>query len=96
MCVRRLLISHVRAIGQLDVHLSHAECPGWHVLLGSNGAGKPSVIRSLAMALAGPKEAPGAAPGLEHEMRRQRARLPEINQWLNSAPEVAQWPLTPT
>lgn len=57
MYVRRLIIKDIRAIEAFDFRVSAEEAPGWHVILGSNGAGKSSVIRSLALALAGPKEA---------------------------------------
>lgn len=57
MYVRRLVIKDIRAIENLEFRVSAEEAPGWHVILGSNGAGKSSVIRSLALALAGPKEA---------------------------------------
>ncbi len=57
MYVRRLTITDIRSIERFDLRLPGEEAPGWHVILGSNGAGKSSVIRSLALALAGPKEA---------------------------------------
>lgn len=57
MYVRRLHIKDIRAIESFDFRVSAADAPGWHVILGSNGAGKSSVIRSLALALAGPREA---------------------------------------
>jgi len=57
MYVRRLTINDIRSIETFDFRVSADEAPGWHVILGSNGAGKSSVIRSLALALAGPKEA---------------------------------------
>ena len=57
MYLRRLRIRNVRRIEDFVLSLGAEECPGWHVLLGANGAGKSSVVRSLALALAGPKEA---------------------------------------
>lgn len=57
MYVRRLAITNIRSIEIFDFRVSADEAPGWHVILGSNGAGKSSVIRSLALALAGPREA---------------------------------------
>jgi hypothetical protein len=75
MYVRRLTIENVRTIRQFSLRFAESEAPGWHVILGANGAGKSSVIRALALALAGPKEAvalrqnwatwqrEGAAPG---------------------------------
>lgn len=57
MYIQRLSIKNIRAIETFDFRVSADEAPGWHVILGSNGAGKSSVIRSLALALAGPREA---------------------------------------
>lgn len=56
MYIRRAIIRRVRSI----VHLGwepEREGPGWHVILGDNGSGKSSFLRSLALALVGPKEA---------------------------------------
>lgn len=57
MYIRQLSINNIRSIANFELSFSAAETAGWHVILGSNGAGKSSVIRSLALALAGPKEA---------------------------------------
>lgn len=57
MYIRRLVIENVRAISEFTLRLTPDEACGWHVILGANGAGKSSVVRSLALALAGPKEA---------------------------------------
>lgn len=57
MYLRSLKLHNIRAIETFALDFDEAELPGWHVLLGANGAGKSSVIRSLALVLAGPKEA---------------------------------------
>ncbi|WP_245279855.1 AAA family ATPase [Rhizobium leguminosarum] len=57
MYVRQLSIKNIRSITQFEISFQAGALPGWHVVLGSNGAGKSSVIRSLALILAGPKEA---------------------------------------
>lgn len=57
MYVKQLSIANIRSIGRFDLTFSATESAGWHVILGSNGAGKSSVVRSLALSLAGPKEA---------------------------------------
>ena len=57
MYVRKLTISNIRSIESFEAKFTDAEAPGWHVILGANGSGKSSVVRSLALALAGPKEA---------------------------------------
>ncbi len=57
MYIRRLTIKNVRSIENFDLRLKKEETVGWHVVLGANGSGKSSVVRSLALVLAGPKEA---------------------------------------
>jgi hypothetical protein len=52
-----LRLQNIRAIAEFEMSFSAVEAPGWHVLLGANGAGKSSVVRALALVLAGPKEA---------------------------------------
>ena len=57
MYIRHLSIANIRSIESFDIRFGQAEFAGWHVILGANGAGKSTVVRSLALALAGPKEA---------------------------------------
>lgn len=57
MYIRQLTINNIRSIDSFEMTFGDEETAGWHVILGSNGAGKSSVVRSLALALAGPKEA---------------------------------------
>lgn len=59
MYVSRLEISNIRSIEEFSLTLQESECAGWHVLLGANGSGKSSVVRSLAVVLAGPANAVG-------------------------------------
>lgn len=53
MHVRRLTIENLRSIRGLDFQVDAREAAGWHVFLGDNGAGKSTVVRSLALALMG-------------------------------------------
>lgn len=57
MYVRRLHILNIRSIENLELRFTEKQTAGWHVIIGSNGAGKSSVVRSLALAFTGPKEA---------------------------------------
>jgi hypothetical protein len=57
MHVRCLEIINIRSIEQFELRFEANELAGWHVVLGANGAGKSSVVRSLSLALTGPKEA---------------------------------------
>ena len=53
MHVRRLTIENLRSIRGLDFRVDTPDAAGWHVFLGDNGAGKSTVVRSLALALMG-------------------------------------------
>jgi hypothetical protein len=60
MFLRRIHIRNVRSIADLTWELpAESRGPGWHVILGDNGAGKSSFLRAIALALVGPWEAPG-------------------------------------
>lgn len=57
MYIKSLKIKNIRSIGSLEMTFQNPA--GWHVLIGDNGAGKSTVIRSIALALIGPEEALG-------------------------------------
>lgn len=58
MYLRAVALDNIRSIASLDWRIpSGTELPGWHVILGDNGAGKSAVLRAIALALVGPKEA---------------------------------------
>ena len=60
MYIKQLEIKNIRSIKHFK--MSFDEPAGWHVLIGDNGAGKSSVIRSIALALVGPEEIKGITP----------------------------------
>lgn len=51
-------IENIRSIRRFELKFELEECPGWHVLIGDNGAGKTTMVQALALALIGPREAP--------------------------------------
>lgn len=55
MHVRSLTLTTIRGFLSL-VWKPEAPSAGWHVILGSNGSGKSSLLRAFALALVGPKE----------------------------------------
>lgn len=58
MYIHSVSIKNIRSIKNFEMNfLDKSE--GWHVLIGDNGAGKSSIIRSIALALIGPDEALG-------------------------------------
>ena len=75
---------HIRGVRSLkDVHWkipwNMETAAGWHVILGDNGSGKSSFVRSIALALVGPAEAPALrqnwADWLTKDQQRGSIRL---------------------
>src|SRR5262249_11358861 len=60
MYIRHITIEHIRSINSLIWSLPDSgPSAGWHVIVGDNGSGKSSFLRSVALAMLGPKESAG-------------------------------------
>ncbi len=59
MFLTRATLRNVRSIPELTWTPGADAGPGWHVILGDNGAGKSTFLRSIALALIGPRDALG-------------------------------------
>lgn len=57
MYIKRILISNIRAIQSVEWVVEDPLKGGWHVVIGDNGSGKSTFMRSIALALVGPREA---------------------------------------
>lgn len=57
MYLRKVRINNIRSISEFEWKLPRGAEPGWHVVIGDNGAGKSTFLRSIALALVGPREA---------------------------------------
>ena len=57
MHVKRITVDNMRSIRRFELDLGQGDLAGWHVILGDNGAGKSTFVRSLALALMGPQNA---------------------------------------
>ena len=60
MFLRRLRLKNIRSIAQLDMSFNGANASGrpWTFVLGENGTGKSTILRSIALALAGSEALP--------------------------------------
>jgi predicted ATP-binding protein involved in virulence len=57
MYIERIDIENIRIIEKFEI-IFRRPFNGWHVIIGDNGSGKSSFIRSVALALVGPMQAP--------------------------------------
>ena len=57
MYLKNVTVMNIRSIALLHWEIEENQASGWHVILGDNGAGKSSFIRSIALACVGPTEA---------------------------------------
>ena len=55
MHIRSIRIKNVRSLRSHRWSFAPTKCAGWHVVLGDNGSGKSSFLRSIALALVGSK-----------------------------------------
>ena len=51
MYVKRVRIEHIRSIASIDWQCPEGQEAGWHVVIGDNGSGKSTFLRSIALAL---------------------------------------------
>ncbi|MDN7790485.1 AAA family ATPase [Burkholderia contaminans] len=57
MYIRRFVVENVRSISKAEMTFDKGKEAGWHVVLGSNGSGKSSLVRSFSLLAMGEKEA---------------------------------------
>ncbi len=69
MYIKVVEINNIRSIRNFK--MKFADPAGWHVLIGDNGAGKSSIIRSIALALVGPGEVHGLRPNWQNWLNKQ-------------------------
>ncbi len=55
MYLKKIIIQNIRSVSRFEMKF---ETPaGWHVILGDNGAGKSTIVRSIALGIVGPNDA---------------------------------------
>ncbi len=84
MYIKSLALKNIRSISNFEMEFDKPA--GWHVIIGDNGAGKSSVVRSIALALVGPREALGLRDDWRNWLNRQ-ADDGEISLFIEPANE---------
>ncbi len=57
MYLREVHIKNIRSLKEIQWEVPKNKAAGWHVIIGDNGSGKSSFLRSIALALIGPRDA---------------------------------------
>jgi predicted ATPase len=68
MYIQKAEIKNIRSI--VDFEIEFKKPAGWHVLIGDNGAGKTTIIRSMALALIGLPQAQGLRANWDDWVKR--------------------------
>lgn len=69
MYLKKAVIEKIKSIEHFE--MDFRKPAGWHVIIGDNGSGKSTIIRSIALALVGPEEAQGLRADWRDWLNRQ-------------------------
>ena len=69
MYLKKAVIEKIKSIEHFEMDFKKPA--GWHVIIGDNGSGKSTIIRSIALALVGPEEAQGLRADWRDWLNRQ-------------------------
>lgn len=90
MYLQKVELQNIRSIEHLGWDVQRENKPGWHVILGDNGAGKSSILRAIALALVGPAEAPALREDWNDWLRRGTPRG-AIRLWVDWDDKFDKW-----
>lgn len=79
MYIQEVTISNIKSIESLSIKFEKG--PGWHVIIGGNGAGKSSIIKAIAASLIGLDEFYGVKPNWNEWLRYGEFKGEIICQW---------------
>lgn len=70
MYIQKAEIKNIKSIEHFEIEFPNPA--GWHVLIGDNGSGKSTIVRSMALALVGQKQAQGLRQNWSIWLNKQR------------------------
>lgn len=74
MYIRSLEIKNIRSIEHFEMTFPEGKEAGWHVLIGDNGSGKSTIVKSMALALLKPADVYAAHQGWYEWLRRGKEK----------------------
>jgi energy-coupling factor transporter ATP-binding protein EcfA2 len=72
MYLREIRIENVRSIKEIEWKVPEERADGWHVIIGDNGSGKSTFLRSVALALIGHFDASSLRQSWEDWLRKNK------------------------
>lgn len=81
MHIRKIEISNIRSIDSFRLNFPKGKEAGWHVLIGDNGSGKSSILRTIALALIGPNDILRLDPVWENWLKQGEEKA-EVAVWV--------------
>jgi predicted ATP-binding protein involved in virulence len=73
MYLREVHIKNIRSLKEIQWEVPASKAAGWHVIIGDNGSGKSSFLRSIALAMIGPRDAKSLRLSWEDWLRKDQA-----------------------
>lgn len=70
MYIKEVKIENIRSVGKFEMKFDQPA--GWHVLIGDNGAGKSTIVRSIALALLNQDDIQATREDWEHWLNRDK------------------------
>lgn len=68
MYLNKVIIKNIRSISSFE--LKFDKPPGWHVIIGDNGAGKSTIVRAISLGIIGPKDSKALRLNLNDWIRK--------------------------
>ncbi len=76
MYLNKIVIQNIRSISKFEMTFDNPA--GWHVIIGDNGAGKSTIVRSIARGIVGPNDAKALRLNLNDWVKRDAGESEEI------------------
>lgn len=76
MHLNKITIENIRSVSKFEMTFSNPA--GWHVIIGDNGAGKSTIVRSIALGIIGPSDSKALRLNLNEWVKKDTVELGEI------------------
>lgn len=86
MYIRKIEIKNIRSIEHFEMTFPEGKEAGWHVLIGDNGSGKSTIVRSAALAMLSPNDFAATREDWRNWLKRD-SKIGDITLKISRNPE---------